>query len=69
MLKIRRSRDLLIFNMRILIPGKTAFDSERGPGVCTLLPLCCVVETLSILLDLLGESTGDPVVDFFKKGK
>ena len=32
MLKIRRSRDRLIFNMRIPIPGKDGLYIERGPG-------------------------------------
>ena len=36
MLKIRRSRDRLIFYMGILIAGKTAFTLRRGPGI----PLC-----------------------------
>ena len=33
MLKIRRSLDRLIFNMGILIPGKTIFILRRGPGL------------------------------------
>ena len=32
MLKIRRSRDRLIFNMGIPIPGKTVFILKRGAG-------------------------------------
>ena len=31
-LKIRRSRDRLIFNMGILYPGKTVFILRQGPG-------------------------------------
>ena len=37
MLKIRRSRDRLIFNMGIPIPGKTVFILRQGPGVATAL--------------------------------
>ena len=33
MLKIRRSRDHLIFNMGIPIPGKDGLYIETGPGV------------------------------------
>ena len=32
--KIRWSRDCLIFNMGILIPGKTVFVLRQGPGGC-----------------------------------
>ena len=34
MLKIRRSRDRLIFNMGIPIPGKMLFILRRSPEVC-----------------------------------
>ena len=33
MLKIRQSRDHLIFNMEILIPGKDGLILRWGPGV------------------------------------
>ena len=34
MLKIRRSRDRLIFNMGIPIPGKDSLYIEMGPVYC-----------------------------------
>ena len=39
MLKIRRSRDRLIFNMGIPIPGKTVFILRQGPGVLVAVPM------------------------------
>ena len=40
MLKIRRSRDRLIFNMVILYLGKTVIILKRGPSRITTAPLC-----------------------------
>ena len=37
MLKIRRSRDLLIFNMGIPIPGKDGLYVEKGPRISPYL--------------------------------
>ena len=46
MLKIRRSRDRLIFNMGIPIPGKDSFILRRGPGPhIWLQPLLNVAES------------------------
>ena len=49
MLKIRRSRDRLIFNMGILIPGKDNLCIETGPKVLQWPPLGT---TVSCLVDM-----------------
>ena len=36
MLKIRRTRDRLIFKMELPIPGKDRFYIERGPSTLTI---------------------------------